>query len=202
MFLGVLLAGRIGLPSNGGGLVLPLLATQILWINLVTDGAPALALGVDPPEAGLMQQPPRPRGEGVITAAMWRTIVVVGVVMAAGTLYVLDAALPGGFVEGTGDLRYAQSMAFTTLMLFQLFNVFNARSEQRSAFTGVFTNWRLWGAIGLSLALQALALYVPVMQRAFGTVGLTAPDWLLCVAVASSVLWVMEIVKLVRRARA
>ena len=148
-----------------------------------------------------MQQPPRPRGEGVITAAMWRTIVLVGIIMAAGTLYVLDASLPGGFFEGTGDLRYAQSMAFTTLVLFQLFNVLNARSEDASAFSHVFANWRLWGAIGLSVALQALALYAPPMQRAFGTMGLGARDWLTCVIVASSVLWVMELVKVVRRAR-
>ncbi len=201
MFFGVLLASRIELPSEGNGLVLPLLATQVLWINLVTDGAPALALGVDPPDEGLMQQPPRPHGEGVITAAMWRAIFLVGVIMAVGTMYVLDASLPGGFVAGTGDLRYAQSMAFTTLVLFQLFNVLNARSETASAFSHLFANWRLWGAIGLSVGLQALALYAPAMQRAFGTTGLGAQDWLTCVVVASSVLWIMEIVKLVRRAR-
>src|SRR5690606_3949719 len=113
--------------------VLPLLATQILWINLVTDGLPALALGVDPADENLMHQAPRPTDEGVLTPRMWRGIVLVGVIMAAGTLFVLDASLPGGFVPGTGDLRYAQTMAFTTLMLFQVFNVPNARSDDRSA---------------------------------------------------------------------
>ena len=93
-----------------------------------------------------MRRPPRPPGERVITPRMWRGIVFVGVVMAAGTLLVLDASLPGGFVEGTGDLRYAQTMAFTTLMLFQLFNVFNARSDERSAFAGLFANRWLWAA--------------------------------------------------------
>ena len=132
---------------------------------------------------------------------MWRGIVFVGVVMAAGTLFVLDASLPGGFVEGTGDLRYAQTMAFTTLMLFQLFNVFNARSDERSAFVGLFTNRWLWAAIGLSLALQVLVVYVPVLQQAFGTIGLSARDWLLCVAVASSVLWLREVNKAITRAR-
>ena len=132
--------------------MLPLLATQILWINLVTDGAPALALGVDPADAGIMNQPPRPRGEGVITRRMWAGIFFVGVVMAAGTLLVLDASLPGGLIEGSGTIGYAQTMAFTTLMLFQLFNVFNARSDERSAFDGLFTNHWLWAAIGLSLA--------------------------------------------------
>src|SRR4029079_16676101 len=98
MFFGVLLARRIGLEAEGSGVVLPLLATQILWINLVTDGAPALALGVDPADEGLMLKPPRPHGEGVITAQMWRGIFFVGVVIAASTLLVLDASLPGGFL--------------------------------------------------------------------------------------------------------
>jgi P-type Ca2+ transporter type 2C len=116
MFFGVVLAKVIGLDAGDGGLVLPLLATHLLWINLVTDGAPALALGVDPIDAGVMDQPPRSRSEGVITASMWRGIFFVGVVMAAGTLMMLDASLPGGLIEGTGNLRHAQTMAFTTLM--------------------------------------------------------------------------------------
>ena len=91
-------------------------------INLVTDGPPAVALGVDPADEGVMHEPPRPVGEGVLTRRMWRGIIFVGLVMAAGTLFVLDSALPGGFFAGSGDLRYAR-MAFTTLMLFQVFNV-------------------------------------------------------------------------------
>src|SRR5687767_8310082 len=183
MFLGVLLAGTIGLDIDGEAVVLPLLATQILWINLVTDGPPALALGLDPADDGLMRQPPRAAGEAVITPQMWRGIALVGAVMAAGTLFVLDAALPGGFVAGTGDLRYAQTMAFTTLMLFQIFNVVNARSDERSAFVQLFTNGWLWAAIAGSAALQALVVYVPFLQRAFGTIGLSAGDWLFCAAV-------------------
>src|SRR5690606_30084002 len=104
MFFGVLLATQIGLDISGEAVVLPLLATQILWINLVTDGPPALALGVDPADTGLMEQPPRPAGEGVITGRMWRGIAFVGVIMAAGTLLVLDASMPGGYVDGAGDL--------------------------------------------------------------------------------------------------
>ena len=200
MFFGVLLAGQIGLDVAGGdAVVLPLLATQILWINLVTDGPPALALGIDPADEGLMSQPPRAAGEGVITPQMWRGIVLVGVIMAAGTLFVLDAALPGGFVAGDGDLRYAQTMAFTTLMLFQIFNVVNARSDERSAFVHLFTNRWLWAAIGGSIALQVLVVYVPFLQRAFGTSRLSARDWVFCVAVASSVLWLREATKLVAR---
>jgi Ca2+-transporting ATPase len=140
MFFGVLLARQIGLDVGGDAVVLPLLAAQILWINLVTDGPPALALGVDPADDGLMDQPPRPPGDRVISARMWSGIVLVGAIMAAGTLFVLDASLPGGFVDGSGNLRYAQTMAFTTLMLFQMFNVFNARSDEQSAFAHAFRN--------------------------------------------------------------
>jgi Ca2+-transporting ATPase len=196
MFFGVAMARQIGLTGVGQAVVLPLAATQILWINLVTDGAPALALGVDPPDEGLMRQPPRPPGEGVLTPRMWRGIALVGAVMAAGTLYVLDASLPGGFVDGAGTLAYGQTMAFTTLMLFQLFNVLNARSDVRSAFSGLFANRWLWGAIALSAALQAAVVYVPFLQRAFGTVPLSGSDWLFCAAVASSVLWIRELSKL------
>jgi Ca2+-transporting ATPase len=201
MFFGVVLAQRIGLGAGAGGLVLPLLATQILWINLVTDGLPALALGIDPAHQGLMQQPPRPVGEGVLTPRMWRGIAFVGVIMAAGTLFVLDASLPGGFVEGSGDLRYAQTMAFTTLMLFQMVNVLNARSDERSAFVRLFTNHWLWAALGVSLLLQVAVVYAPVLQRAFGTVRLSAQDWMFCAAIASSVLWLREIGKQVTRWR-
>ena len=141
----------------------------------MTDGPPALALGVDPADDGLMERPPRPVGERVITPAMWRGIVFVGVIMAAGTLFVLDASLPGGFVDGSGDLRYAQTMAFTTLMLFQIFNVFNARSDDRSAFAHLFTNRWLWAAVAGSVVLQVVVVYVPFLQNAFGTTPLSAP---------------------------
>ncbi|HBG73333.1 MAG TPA: haloacid dehalogenase [Deltaproteobacteria bacterium] len=200
MFFGVLLAGVIGLPAEGNAVVLPLLATQILWINMVTDGAPALALGIDPADADVMTRPPRPPAEGVITCRMWIGIFFVGVVMATGTLLVLDAGVSGGLIEGSGTLRYAQTMAFTTLTLFQLFNVFNARSDERSAFSGLFRNRWLWGAIGLSLALQVAVVHAPFLQQAFSTVSLSAGDWLRCAAVASSVLWLRELGKLASRA--
>jgi Ca2+-transporting ATPase len=197
MFFGVVLADVIGLrPLEGGSVVLPLLATQILWINLVSDGAPALALGVDPADPGVMDEPPRRRGEGAITGRMWAGIVFVGVIIAAGTLFVLDASLPGGLVEGSGRMPYAQTMAFTTLLFFSLFNVFNARSDERSAFGGLFANGWLWGALLLSLALQAAVIYVPFLQRAFSTVSLTGGDWLRCAAVGSSVLWLRELSKI------
>ena len=201
MFFGVLLANVIGLTATeGGGVVLPLAATQILWINLVTDGAPALALGVDPADTGVMTKPPRRRGEGVITRGMWSGIFYVGAIMAAGTLLVLDASLPDGLIEGPGDMRYAQTMAFTTLVFFSLFTVFNARSDERSAFIGMFSNQWLWGAVLLSLLLQAAVIYIPFLQQAFSTVSLSAVDWLCCAAVGSSVLWLRELSKMVTRA--
>jgi Ca2+-transporting ATPase len=202
MFFGVLLADLLGLSATGAsGVVLPLLATQILWINLVTDGAPALALGVDPADRDVMQHDPRPRGEGVLTPRMWAGIVFVGAVMAAGTLLVLDASLPGGLIEGSGNMRYAQTMAFTTLVFFSMFTVFNARSDERSAFVGMFSNKWLWGAVVLSLVLQGAVVYVPFLQEAFSTAPLSARDWLVCAAVGSAVLWLREATKLVRRRR-
>jgi Ca2+-transporting ATPase len=202
MFFGVLLMDVIGLTGQAaGGVVLPLLATQILWVNLVTDGAPALALGVDPADAAVMTEPPRARHEGVITRSMWAGIVLVGTIMAAGSLFVLDASLPGGLIEGTGTIRYAQTMTFTTVVFFSLFTVFNARSDERSAFTGMFANKWLWGAVLLSLLLQAAVIYVPFLQQAFSTVSLSAGDWLFCAAAASSVLWLREASKVLRRTR-
>jgi Ca2+-transporting ATPase len=200
VLFGLLLADLIGLrQQSGGGMIVPVLATQILWLNLVTDGAPALALGMDPAYAELMTRPPRPRQEGVITRNMWTGVFLVGIIMAAGTLLVIDISLPGGFIEGTGTIRYAQTMAFTTLVLFSLFTVFNARSDERSAFTGMFENLWLWRAVVLSLLLQVTVIYVPFLQHAFSTVSLGGSDWLLCAGIASSVLWLRELSKLVAR---
>ena len=131
---------------------------------------------------------------------MWIGIFFVGAIMATGTLLVLDASLPGGLIEGGGHMRYAQTMAFTTLMMFQLFNVFNARSDEQSAFHGLFRNHWLWIAVAGSLALHFAVIYVPFLQSAFSTVSLTSGDWLRCAAVASSVLWLRELSKVVTRA--
>ena len=136
----------------------------------------------------------------MITRRMWAGIIFVGAIMAAGTLLVLDASLPGGLIEGSGDMRYAHTMAFTTLVFFSLFTVFNARSDERSAFAGMFSNKWLWGAVLLSLLLQVAVIYIPVLQQAFSTVSLSLGDWLRCAAVASSVLWLRELSKVVTRA--
>lgn len=193
IFLGVAFADVLGLRTTEG-LILPLLTTQVLWINLITDGPPALALGIDPPALRLMSTPPRPPEEHVITTDMWLTIALVALVMATGTLLVLDASLPGGLIEGRTEIRYGRTMAFTTLVLFQLFNAFNARSNLESALKGRRNRWLL-GAVAFSLGLHLLAIHVPFLQQAFQTTSLRVTEWSICLLVASSVLWMMEVTK-------
>jgi Ca2+-transporting ATPase len=117
------------------------------------------------------------------------------------TLLVFDASLPGGLIEGTGGLRYAQTMSFTTLVFCQVFNVFNARSDEASAFRGVFRNGWLMAALALSVVLQAVVVYAPPLQTAFGTMALTPLDWARSIVAASAVLWFRELAKAVMRAR-
>ena len=200
MFLAVVLAGAIGLRA-GGSFTTPLLATQILWINLLTDAAPALAIGTDPPGPGLMRRSPRPTGSRLIDRDMWLSILVVGFTMAFATLMTFDVALPGGLVEGRGDVDRARTMAFTVMVFAQLFNVFNARSDRTSAFTAMFANKLVWGAVALSAALQVLVVYAPPLNEGFGTTPLDSADWAICVLSASLVLWVDELWKIVRRQR-
>jgi magnesium-transporting ATPase (P-type) len=199
MFFGVLLAGVIGLDDTGEAVAVPLLATQILWINLLTDSAPALALGVDPPPSDVMRRPPRRLTDRVIDAEMWRGILWVGLVMSIVTLVALDLRLAGGLLGGSGDIDEARTMAFTTLVLAQLFNCFNARSDRRSAFHKLFTNPLLWGAVALSAALQVAVVQLPFLNDAFGTTPLSLDDWLICIGLASIVLWADEAKKLVGR---
>jgi magnesium-transporting ATPase (P-type) len=201
VFLGVVLAGAIGLsgPDAGGAVVLPLLATQILWINLLTDSAPALAMGVDPEAEDLMGQPPRSSSDRVIDGRMWQGVVVVGLAMALATLATIDLNLPGGLVAGSQSLDSARTAGFTVLVLAQLFNCLNARSETVTAFRGMFTNRWLWGALALSVALQVAVVTVPLLNQAFTTVPLTSAQWLVCVLMASAVLWVSEARKLLLR---
>ncbi|MGI8708797.1 MAG: cation-translocating P-type ATPase [Actinomycetota bacterium] len=202
MLFGVLLAGLIGLrESASGGLVVPLLATQILWINLLTDAAPALAVGVDPPDLRVMEHPPRSRSDRLIDMRMWTGILVVGASMAVATLLTLDFGLPGGLIDGDSSLSEARTMAFTVLVLAQLFNVFNSRSDTVTAADHLFKNPWLWGAVGLSLSLQFAVVYLPLLNEAFDTRPLDLGQWLVCFAMASIVLWVDEIKKLFARVR-
>ena len=199
MFFGVLLAGMLGLEDTGEAIAVPLLVTQILWINLLTDSAPALALGLDPVPADVMTRPPRRITDRVIDGEMWFGIVWVGAVMAVVTLAALDLHLDGGVLGGSGDIVEARTMAFTTLVLAQLFNCFNARSDRASALPRLFTNRVLWGAITLSALLQVAVVQLPLLNDAFATTPLSIDGWLTCIGLASLVLWAAEAKKLVER---
>jgi P-type Ca2+ transporter type 2C len=199
VFLGVVFAGVIGLTSAGEAVVLPLLATQILWINLITDSGPALAMGVDPETEDVMARPPRKLTERVIDTRMWAGVLEIGAVMAVVTLLTIDIYLPGGLIEGTQDLSRARTASFTVLVFCQLFNCFNARSEATSAFRHLFVNRWLWGAIALSVVLQIAVVQIGFLNTAFGTVPLSWEQWLVCIAMGSVVLWFSELRKLVAR---
>ena len=199
VFLGIVGAGVIGLTASGGAVVLPLLATQILWLNLVTDSWPALAMGVDPPTDDVMARKPRKLNERVIDARMWAGVLQIGVVMALATLLTIDMYLPGGLIEGAHDLATARTAGFTVLVFAHMFNCFNARSETTSAFTNLFVNPWLWGAIALSTLLQVAVVNLDFLNLAFGTVPLTFNQWLVCTAMGSVVLWFSELRKLVKR---
>jgi P-type Ca2+ transporter type 2C len=199
VFLDVVGAGLIGLSGTGEAVVLPLLATQILWINLITDSGPALAMGVDPETDDVMARKPRQPTDRAIDARMWSGVLGIGLVMALVTLLMLDIHLPGGLVEGTHDLPQARTAAFTTLVLAQLFNCFNARSETTSAFRHLFVNPWLWAAVALSVLLQGAVVHIGILNVAFGTVPLTIAQWVGCAAMASAVLWFSELRKLMYR---
>jgi Ca2+-transporting ATPase len=131
---------------------------------------------------------------------MWSGVLFIGAVMAAVTLLAIDLGLPGGLLEGDLDLTTARTMGFTTLVLAQLFNCFNARSDRASARHRAFANRALVAAIALSLALQVAVVHLPLMNDAFDTAPLSLADWLRCTALASVVLWASEARKLVVRA--
>ena len=200
MFVGVLAAGAIGLAdaTGGEGLTVPLLATQILWINLVTDSALALALGVDPAVQDVMNSPPRGINDRIVDRSMIVTIALIGATTALVGLIALDLELPGGFLGGSGTIESARTMVFTTVVLAQIFNAFNARSDTVSAFVRPFDNRLLWGAAGLTLMSQVAVVHIPPLQRAFDTQTLDLTQWAVCAGLASAVLWVDEIRKAVQ----
>ncbi len=200
VFLGVVGAGVIGLKGAADAVVLPLLATQLLWINLVTDSGPALAMGVDPPTDDLMSRKPRRLSDRVIDARMWANVIQTGVVIAVVTLLTIDIYLPGGLIEGSYDVVTARTAGFTVLVFTSLFTCFSARSETASAFANLFVSPWLWGAIALSALLQVAVVNLGFLNLAFGTVPLAFDQWLVCAAMASVVLWFSELRKLVSRA--
>lgn len=211
VFFGVVLAGWLGITQPGStGVTVPLLATQLLWINLLTDAAPALAMGVDPQTDDVMARGPRKLTDRVIDGKMWGDIIFIGIIMAAVTLIGMDMHLTGGLftdrsVEAIGhdaQMTEARTMGFTILVFAQLFNALCSRSHLKSAFCGLFSNKWLWGAIGLSVVLQLVVIYVPALNGPFGTTPLSATAWLECIGLALIVLIASELRKIVLRAMA
>ena len=208
VFGGVMLAGVLGITQPGTtGVAVPLLATQLLWINLLTDAAPALAMGVDPQADDVMARSPRKLTDRVIDRDMWIDIAFIGIIMAAVTLIGMDMHLEGGLftdrsIGGTHEFQMieARTMGFTILVFAQLFNAIASRSARQSAFVGLFSNKWLWGAIGLSVVLQLVVIYVPFLNSAFGTTPLGPWAWVECICLAAVVLIASEIYKTIMRA--
>ena len=208
VFGGVMLAGVLGITQPGtAGVAVPLLATQLLWINLLTDAAPALAMGVDPQTDDVMARSPRKLTDRVIDRDMWIDIAFIGIIMAAVTLIGMDMHLEGGLftdrsIGGTHEFQMieARTMGFTILVFAQLFNAIASRSARQSAFVGLFSNKWLWGAIGLSVVLQLVVIYVPFLNSAFGTTPLGPWAWVECICLAAVVLIASEIYKAIMRA--
>ncbi len=172
------------------GLPLPFNPIQILWVNIIMDGPPALALGADKARPGIMDDPPREPDARILTARRIAHLAAFGIVMSAGTLGLLWWSLQHG------DPVRARTLAFTAFVLFQVFNVFNARFEHRSAFTrGVLRNKWLWLSLLAVVLLQVLGVHWAPAQRVFETESLSLSSWLLATAVASSILILEEMRK-------
>jgi Ca2+-transporting ATPase len=170
------------------GLAAPLTAVQLLWINIIMDGPPAMALGLDPARADVMHRPPRPTGDRILSWRRLAGIVRVGTVMAAGTLAVL--AIAGRHT----DAATAATMAFTTFVLFQLLNVFNARAGQGSVFSrDQLRNPILWATVGAVATVQVAVVHLPLAQTVFDTTALSLAQWGICLAVAVTVLLVEQL---------
>ncbi len=185
--LTVLLAPFLGLP-------LPFTPIQLLWVNIIMDGPPAMALGVDPAQPGIMSGPPRKSSERILNLRRFGKLATYGTVMMIGTLGVLWWGLQ------TGTKTHAQTMAFTTFVLFQVFNAFNARVDKRSTFNAnFFRNRILWLALVGVVVLQVLAVQWTPAHDVFNVEKLTLANWLLATLVASSVLVFEELRKLILR---
>lgn len=167
------LASLVGMP-------LPLLPIQILWVNLVTDGLPAMALGLEPPEPGIMRRPPRPPGEGVFSRGLGFRVFTRGLYISLITLTAFVAGLVYCRLNSLQSLDIPRSMALTTLVLGQLFFVFECRSEKYSPFElGFFRNRFLILAVSVSLAMQLSVLFWPPLTQIFHTTSLSGWQWLL-----------------------
>ncbi len=167
------------------GMDLPLTAVMILWINLVTDGACTIPLGVEPKHWDVLNLPPRDPKESILNRSLILRMALLTPLMAAGTLLMFHWARPGG-------LDHARTVAFTTLAAFQWFQAFNARSHYQSVFSiGLFSNRWLLGGVGLAILLQIAVIHTSIGRTLFGTVSLSAADWLWIVLVSGSI-WVVD----------
>jgi Ca2+-transporting ATPase len=174
------------------GLPLPLVAVQLLWVNLVTDGLPALALGVDPSDPDIMDRPPRNPNESVFTRSVKTLIVGVAAIILLGTLPLFYWAYGGDKL----NLIKAQTMAFTVLIMFEMFNAFNCRSEKHSVFkVGPFSNRFLVAAVISSVLMQLIVVHVHFFNVILDTVPLGLLDWALILAISFTVLIAVEIGK-------
>jgi Ca2+-transporting ATPase len=176
------------------GLATPFTAIQILWVNIIMDGPPAMTLGVEPARPGIMQERPRSKEAAILSSQrLWR-IALYGATMAVGTLAVYAWAMQ------SGDVTKAMTLAFTTFVLFQFFNIFNARVEYGSAFNRqFFSNGKLWLALFAVVALQVVAVHWGPAQAIFDTVDLSLLEWGVAAAVASTTLLLDEARKLLLR---
>ncbi|MBW4096034.1 MAG: cation-transporting P-type ATPase, partial [Acidobacteria bacterium] len=189
-----LTAGVFGLAGGA-----PFTALQILWVNIIMDGPPALALGVDPAEPDIMKQKPRPAGEPLLTRNRLLRILGLGAVMAAGTIAVLGLA-PALHQGSPADPALPTTLAFTTFVFFQVFNLLNVRSDSGSVFARqTFTNRSIWVSLGAVIVLQVLVVSLEVLQGIFDTTALSPAQWALALIVGSSVLWVEETRKAIVR---
>ncbi|MDB5868596.1 MAG: putative cation transport ATPase [Polaromonas sp.] len=169
------------------GLPEPFNPIQILWVAMIMDGPPAVSLALDAARDGIMGDVPRRRAEPVLPWSRLGRVAAFGLTMMVGTLAVLHHAM------NSGNESSALTLAFTTFVLFQFFNVFNARVEHGSTFSaGFFKNRMLWGSLVAVLGLQALAVHWPPAQSIFGTTALSAAQWAIAIGVASSVLILEE----------
>ncbi|NUL59554.1 cation-translocating P-type ATPase [Brevibacterium luteolum] len=199
VFGGVVFAGVLGLVQADGAVILPLLATQILWVNLVTDSTPALALGVDPVDERVMTKPPRRPDQRALDGREWARILSTGFVMAVLSLLALDACLPGGLIAGDDDAATGRTVAFTVLVVLQLVNTLSVRHAHTTMFAGLFTNHWLWLALATGLLLQLLVVYLPILNTAFSTVPLDGEHWLLVIGCAVVFIIVEELRRAVVR---
>lgn len=167
------------------GMPLPILPIQILWINLVTDGLPAMALGLEPPEPGIMNRKPRLREEGIFAHKLGLTVFSRGLYISIITIATFTIGLVYGRVHGLDGLALARTMAFTTLVFAQLFYVFDCRSEKYSPFElGFFNNIFLIGAVSCSVLMQLSVIYIPAMQEIFKSVPLQGWQWMIILSVS------------------